>query len=121
LITRGLAEITRLGVALGADPLTFAGLAGMGDLILTATGALSRNRTLGFALGQGKTLEEAQAGKRSVAEGVNTARAAVALGARQGVELPIAGEVAAILFEGKPPRQAIAALMERAPKAEQWR
>jgi glycerol-3-phosphate dehydrogenase (NAD(P)+) len=121
LITRGLAEITRLGVALGADPLTFAGLAGMGDLILTATGALSRNRTLGVALGQGKTLAEAQAGKRSVAEGVNTARAAVALGARQGVELPIASEVSAILFDGKSPRQAIADLMERAPKPEQWR
>lgn len=121
LITRGLAEITRLGVALGADPLTFAGLAGMGDLILTATGALSRNRALGFALGQGKTLAEAQAGKKSVAEGVNTARAAVALGTRHDVELPIAREVAAILFEGKAPRQAVSDLMERALKAEQWR
>lgn len=121
LITRGLAEITRLGVALGADPLTFAGLAGMGDLILTATGALSRNRTLGYALGQGKTLAEAQAGKKSVAEGVNTARAAVALGERHGVELPIAREVSAILFDGKSPKQAIADLMERTLKAEQWR
>jgi len=121
LITRGLAEITRLGVALGADPLTFAGLAGMGDLILTATGGLSRNRALGYALGQGKTLVEAQAGKKSVAEGVNTARAAVALGARHGVELPIAREVAAILFDGKAPRQAVSDLMERALKAEQWR
>ena len=121
LITRGLAEITRLGVALGADPLTFAGLAGMGDLILTATGALSRNRGLGVELGQGRTLEQAQAGKQTVAEGVPTARAAVALGDRHDVELPITREVAAILFEGKAPRDAIAALMERDLKAEQWR
>lgn len=121
LITRGLAEITRLGIALGADPMTFAGLTGMGDLILTATGALSRNRSLGYALGQGLTLAGAQAGKHSVAEGVNTARAAVALGARHGVELPIAREVAAILFDQKAPRQAIADLMERDLKAEQWR
>jgi len=121
LITRGLAEITRLGVALGADPLTFAGLAGMGDLILTATGALSRNRGLGVELGQGKTLEQAQAGKQTVAEGVPTARAAVALADRHDVELPITREVAAILFEGKAPRDAIAALMERDLKAEQWR
>ncbi len=121
LITRGLAEITRLGVALGADPLTFAGLAGMGDLILTATGPLSRNRSLGVALGRGQSLAEAQAGKPSVAEGVNTARAAVALGARHGVDLPIASEVAAILFDGKAPRQALSDLMERDLKAEQWR
>jgi len=118
LITRGLAEITRLGVALGAQPLTFAGLAGMGDLILTATGALSRNRTLGVALGQGKTLEQALAGKTAVVEGVNTTRTAVALGEREGVELPIAREVANILFEHKPARQAIADLMERELKAE---
>jgi glycerol-3-phosphate dehydrogenase (NAD(P)+) len=121
LITRGLAEITRLGVALGADPLTFAGLAGMGDLILTATGALSRNRTLGVELGQGKTLAQAQAGKMTVAEGVLTAKAAVALAQRHGVELPIAREVAAVLFEGKPPRRAVQDLMERDLKAEQWR
>ncbi len=121
VITRGLAEITRLGVALGADPMTFAGLAGMGDLILTATGALSRNRSLGVALGQGQTFEQAQAGKPTVAEGVNTARTAVALGERHGVELPIAREVADVLFRGKAPRQAVADLMERDLKAEQWR
>jgi len=121
LITRGLAEITRLGVALGAQPMTFAGLAGMGDLILTATGALSRNRALGVALGQGQTLEQALAGKPAVVEGVNTARTAVALGERHGVELPIAREVANVLFKNKPPRQAIADLMERELKAEQWR
>ena len=118
LITRGLAEITRLGVALGAQPMTFAGLAGMGDLILTATGALSRNRALGVALGQGQSLEQALAGKPAVVEGVNTARTAVALGERHGVELPIAREVANVLFENKAPRQAITDLMERELKAE---
>lgn len=119
LITRGLAEITRLGVALGARPATFAGLAGMGDLILTATGGLSRNRGLGMALGQGQTLEQALAGKAAVVEGVNTARTAVALGERHGVELPIAREVANVLFRHKPPRQAVSDLMERALTAEQ--
>jgi glycerol-3-phosphate dehydrogenase (NAD(P)+) len=121
LITRGLAEITRLGVAMGAEPQTFAGLTGMGDLILTATGALSRNRTLGLELGRGKSFAEAQRGKRSVAEGVNTARSAVALGERHGVELPIAQEVAAILFEAKAPARAVTDLMDRALKAEVWR
>ncbi len=120
LITRGLAEITRLGVALGAQPLTFAGLTGMGDLILTATGALSRNRTLGVALGQGQSLEQALAGKVAVVEGVNTTRTAVALGERHRVELPIAREVANVLFKNKPARQAISDLMERELKAEQW-
>ena len=118
LITRGLAEITRLGVTLGAQPMTFAGLAGMGDLILTATGTLSRNRTLGVALGQGKTLEQALAGKPAVVEGVNTTRTAVALGERHGVELPIAREVFNVLFTHKPPRQAVIDLMERELKAE---
>ncbi len=121
LITRGLAEITRLGVALGAEPATFAGLAGMGDLILTATGPLSRNHALGIELGRGRRLEEALAGRATVAEGVNTARAAVALGERHGVELPIARELAEVLFQGKAPRQAVADLMERDLKAEQWR
>lgn len=121
LLTRGLAEITRLGVALGADAATFAGLAGMGDLILTATGPLSRNHTLGVELGQGKRLAEALASRATVAEGVNTARAAVALGRRHGVELPIAEQVAEVLFEGKAPRAAVADLMERDLKAEQGR
>ncbi len=121
LITRGLAEITRLGVALGAEPPTFAGLAGLGDLILTATGGLSRNRTLGVELGQGKRLEEALADRHSVAEGVNTARSAVTLAERHGVELPITFEVAEVLFRGKSPRQAVADLMERDLRAEQWR
>ena len=121
LITRGLAEITRLGITLGAQPATFAGLAGMGDLILTATGSLSRNHTLGIELGRGKSLEEALGGRPTVAEGVNTARAAVMLGERHGVELPIARQVSDVLFHGKAPRQAIADLMERDLKAEQWR
>ncbi len=121
LITRGLAEMTRLGLAMGASPMTFAGLAGMGDLILTATGGLSRNRALGIALAQGEGLEHYTAAHRTVAEGVNTARSAAGLAARHGVELPITTQVAAILFEGKEPKRAVADLMERTLKAEQWR
>lgn len=121
LITRGLAEMTRLGVAMGADPLTFAGLAGMGDLILTTTGALSRNRALGAALAQGMSLAEYNATHRTVAEGANTAQAALALAARLGTELPICAQVASILFDGKPAGQAVADLMERTLKSEQWR
>jgi len=120
LITRGLAEMSRLGQALGAEPHTFAGLAGMGDLILTACGALSRNRALGFALAQGESLEAHTARHRTVAEGVNTARGAVRLGQRSLVELPITTKVAELLFEAKPPRQAITELMERTLKPEQW-
>jgi glycerol-3-phosphate dehydrogenase (NAD(P)+) len=120
LITRGLAEITRLGEALGADPHTFAGLAGMGDLVLTAFGPQSRNHSLGVALGQGESLEEYVTRRRTVAEGVNTARAAVRLAERIGVELPISTKVAEILFEGKPPREAVAELMRRHLKAERW-
>jgi glycerol-3-phosphate dehydrogenase (NAD(P)+) len=121
LITRGLAEITRLGVAMGADPLTFAGLAGMGDLVLTTTGSLSRNRALGVAVAQGQTLEAYRAAHRSVAEGANTSRAGVALGARMGVELPIIQKVSEVLFSGKPARDAVPELMGRELKAEQWR
>jgi glycerol-3-phosphate dehydrogenase (NAD(P)+) len=121
LLTRGLAETARLGEALGAEAATFAGLAGMGDLILTATGPLSRNRSLGVELGRGSTLAEVLAARRTVAEGVQTARAAVDLGRRAGIELPIASEISQILFEGKSPRRAIADLMERELKAEQWR
>ena len=120
LITRGLAEITRLGVAMGARPATFAGLAGMGDLLLTATGPLSRNRSLGFEVGRGRTLEEITARRLSVAEGVGTARAAVELAAQVGVDLPIAREVACVLFEGKPLKDAIGELMERSLKSETW-
>jgi glycerol-3-phosphate dehydrogenase (NAD(P)+) len=120
LITRGLAEMGRLGAAMGADPLTFAGLAGMGDLMLTATGTLSRNRSLGVELAQGRKLSEILAERRTVAEGVQTAKTAVDLAARHDVELPIAREVTRILFEDKPPLQAIQDLMERTLKAEQW-
>lgn len=120
LITRGLAEITRLGVTLGADPNTFAGLAGMGDLILTTCGALSRNRALGVALAQGASLEQYTREHRTVAEGVNTSRAAVRLGEKAGVELPIARKVYEVLFDGKSPRLTIAELMDRTLKPEQW-
>lgn len=119
LITRGLAEITRLGVALGASPLTFAGLAGLGDLVLTCTGSLSRNRALGLALAEGKSLAEAQAETRMVAEGVRTTESALRLARRVGVTLPICQEVGAVLFEGKPPRSALAALLEREVRAEE--
>ena len=121
LITRGLAEITRLGVALGADPLTFAGLAGMGDLILTCTGALSRNRSVGVELGKGRSLEEVLGGMIQVAEGVRTARSARDLARREGIEMPIVEEVYAVLFERRDPRQALGSLMHRQPRAEQWR
>lgn len=118
LITRGLAEMARLGVALGGQPATFAGLAGMGDLILTTCGSLSRNRSLGEALARGVTLDEWQATHRTVAEGVNTTRGAVELAARTGVELPITAQVHALLFAGKSPRQAVRDLMERDLKPE---
>lgn len=121
LLTRGLAEITRLGVAMGADPITFAGLAGMGDLILTACGTQSRNRQLGEAVAKGVSYESYRAEHRTVAEGANASLAARELGKRLGVELPISEQVAGILFEGRAPREAIGALMERELKAEQWR
>jgi glycerol-3-phosphate dehydrogenase (NAD(P)+) len=118
LITRGLAEMTRLGIALGADPMTLAGLAGMGDLILTCTGALSRNRAVGLAIGAGKPLEEALAGSNMVAEGVKTTQSARALALRHNVEMPIVEEVHAMLFEGRSPREAVGHLMNRDPKPE---
>lgn len=120
LLTRGLAEIGRLGEAMGADPLTFAGLAGMGDLILTCTGGLSRNRQLGIDLGRGKTLAEHRAGVRTVAEGVNTALGASRLAARHGVEMPITEQVKAVLFDHVSPEDSIRTLMERTLKAESW-
>ena len=121
LLTRGLAEIARLGAAMGAEPVTFAGLAGMGDLVLTATGDLSRNRQLGLAVARGESYEAYRERHRSVAEGANASRAATALGRRLGVELPISEQVCAILFDHRPPADAIGALMERTLKAEQWR
>lgn len=118
LITRGLAEMTRLGTALGAEPETFAGLAGMGDLVLTCTGQLSRNRALGVEIGRGKTLDAALAGRQSVAEGVITTRSTRALAERVGVSMPIVDAVYGVLFEGDAPRDAITGLMGRDPRAE---
>jgi glycerol-3-phosphate dehydrogenase (NAD(P)+) len=119
LITRGLAEMTRLGVALGASQATFAGLAGLGDLVLTCTGALSRNRALGIELGKGSTLEQALEGKDTVAEGVLNTISARALAEREGVDMPIVLAVHRILFVGHPPRHAISDLMTRELRAEQ--
>lgn len=118
LITRGLAEMTRLGVALGADPLTFAGLAGIGDLVLTCTGALSRNRQLGMDIGQGNRLEDLLAARETVAEGVYTTQSARALASREEIDMPIVAAVYRILFEGSDPRAAIGDLMTRELRAE---
>lgn len=118
LMTRGLAEMTRLGVALGAKPDTFAGLAGLGDLVLTCTGALSRNRAVGVAIGQGQTLDEALAGKDSVAEGVLNTQSAKALADKVGVEMPIVDATHRILFDGWAPRDAVAELMARELRPE---
>ncbi|MGH7167869.1 MAG: NAD(P)H-dependent glycerol-3-phosphate dehydrogenase [Nitrospiraceae bacterium] len=118
LITRGLAEMVRLGTAMGADPRTFYGLSGVGDLVLTCTGALSRNHTVGLRLGQGHRLQEVLTETHTVAEGVRTSRAALGLADRFGVEMPIVREVCAVLFEGKSPQQAVTDLMVRAAKDE---
>lgn len=118
LITRGLAEMTRLGLALGARAGTFAGLAGMGDLVLTCTGALSRNRAVGVEVGKGRPLAEVLEGKETVAEGVVTARSAHALAERAGVEMPIVAAVHRILFDGMPARTAMVELMTRELRAE---
>ena len=118
LITRGLAEITRLAVAMGADAKTLAGLAGLGDLVLTCSGELSRNRRVGVELARGKTLAEITASTPMIAEGVETCRAAVALGSRYGVDLPIIERMDAVLHHGESPRQALKDLMERSLKGE---
>ena len=118
LITRGLAEIARLGVALGASAATFAGLAGLGDLLATAISPQSRNRTLGERIGGGMTLAEAQEQTPHVVEGVETTRAVLALAERVGVPMPVSALVARVLFEELPPREAVALLMERAPQDE---
>jgi glycerol-3-phosphate dehydrogenase (NAD(P)+) len=120
LVTRGLAEMTRLGVAMGARRETFAGLAGMGDLVLTCTGDLSRNRTVGVRLGRGEGLDDILGEMRAVAEGVKTAEAVVRLAARHEVEMPIAQEVHAMLVQGRAPRAALENLMSRDPKPEEW-
>ena len=119
LITRGLHEMTRLGVALGAKASTFAGLAGVGDLVLTCTGALSRNRALGIEIGKGATLAAALEGKETVAEGVVTAQSARALATRHRVDMPIVEMVNRILFEGRTARDAVPELMARELRSEQ--
>jgi len=118
LITRGLAEMTRLGLAMGANASTFAGLAGMGDLVLTCTGDLSRNRTVGMELGRGKKLEEILGGMKMVAEGVKTTLSAHQLACKLGVEAPIIEQMYLILYEGKGPGQAVSDLMLRELKPE---
>jgi glycerol-3-phosphate dehydrogenase (NAD(P)+) len=118
LITRGLAEISRLALAKGANPLTLAGLAGMGDLVLTCTGDLSRNRSVGVQLGHGKSLEEVLGSMQMVAEGVRTTKSANALSEKVGVEMPITNEVYAMLYEGKPALEAVEDLMQRPLRAE---
>ena len=118
LITRGLAEMSRLGTSLGARLETFAGLAGLGDLVLTCTGALSRNRAAGVEIGKGMTLEQVQSGRDTVAEGILNTQSAHALAQKQGIEMPIVAAVHRILFEGQPAREAIAELMTRDLRAE---
>lgn len=118
LITRGLAEISRMAIAAGGQARTLAGLAGLGDLVLTCNGELSRNRTVGYQLGQGRKLAEILSGMRMVAEGVQTTYAAMELSGRLSVEMPITRQVYAILREGRDPREALRELMERSLKEE---
>jgi len=118
LITRGLAEISRLAIAKGANPLTLAGLAGMGDLVLTCTGDLSRNRNVGLQLGRGKSLDDILGSMQMVAEGVRTTKSAKELSEREGVEMPIAQEVYAMLYQDKPAMKAVGDLMTRPLRAE---
>jgi len=118
LITRGLAEMTRLGVALGGHPLTFAGLAGLGDLVATCMSVRSRNRWVGEQLGRGQTIDEITSGTRMVAEGVRSSLAVVELAGRAGVETPIANEVVAVIHHGKRAPDALASLMTRGMKPE---
>jgi glycerol-3-phosphate dehydrogenase (NAD(P)+) len=118
LITRGLAEVSRLACALGGRRETLAGLSGLGDLVLTCTGALSRNRHVGIELGRGRPLPDILAGMRMVAEGVRTTEAALALGTRAGVELPIASQMADVLAGRRTPREAVGNLMLRPQRGE---
>ncbi len=118
LLTRGLSEMMRFGTALGGHAETLMGLTGVGDLILTCTGGLSRNRRVGFAIGQGKSLSEALASLGHVAEGVPCARAVRSSAEKLGVDMPITTAVSAVLFDGLPPREALAHLLARAPRHE---
>jgi len=121
IITRGLAEITRLGVALGARAETFAGLSGIGDLVTTCTSRHSRNRYVGEKIGQGKSLSDILTGMHMVAEGVETTRSGYELARTHNIEMPITGEVFSVLFEDKPPSATVEELMGRELKAEIWR
>jgi glycerol-3-phosphate dehydrogenase (NAD(P)+) len=118
LLTRGLAEMTRLGVAAGGSAATFAGLAGLGDLVLTCTGGLSRNRSLGIEIGRGRPLADLLAERRTVAEGVATTRAALALASRHAVEMPIASQVRDVLDGRRSPAEAVRDLLSRPLKEE---
>ena len=118
LITRGLAELTRLGVALGGEPLTFAGLAGLGDLVATCTSTKSRNRGVGVELGRGRSLDEIIAASTQVAEGVQSTAAVLELADRAGVEMPIARIVGAVLYDGRRPADLVSELMLREAKSE---
>ncbi|HEV2386154.1 MAG TPA: NAD(P)H-dependent glycerol-3-phosphate dehydrogenase [Candidatus Acidoferrales bacterium] len=118
LVTRGAAEMTRLACALGAEPRTLAGLSGIGDLVLTATGTLSRNRAVGIELGRGRRLAEILRSTRMVAEGVGTTAAAIELARRAGVEMPITEQMYAVLYQGRAPSDAIRELMQRRLKEE---
>jgi len=118
LITRGLAEVARLGVALGGEPMTFAGLAGLGDLVATCTSPKSRNRSVGFELGRGRSLDEIVEQTNMVAEGVRSTAALLELAARAGIEMPIASMVGAVLYEGRRPAELVPELMLREAKAE---
>ncbi|MFN3200277.1 MAG: NAD(P)H-dependent glycerol-3-phosphate dehydrogenase [Bradymonadia bacterium] len=118
LLTRGLAEISRLAVSRGANPLTLSGLSGMGDLVLTCTGSLSRNRRVGTMLGKGMTIEQILESMSEVAEGVKTAKSVYNLSRREGVEMPISEQVYQMIYEGKPAAQALTDLMGRRLKRE---
>jgi glycerol-3-phosphate dehydrogenase (NAD(P)+) len=118
LITRSLAEMTRLGIALGGEPLTFAGLAGLGDLVATCTSRKSRNFRAGIALGEGRPVSEALGGTRMVVEGLQSSRPVVALAKRLGVEVPVAEQVVAVWHDGRSPAETIPHLMRRAAKSE---
>ena len=118
LITRGLAEMSRLGVAMGGDPMTFAGLAGMGDLIATCSSKQSRNNSVGLALGRGQTIEEILASMNMVAEGVKSSPSVLDLAHRYGVEMPITEQIVAVCHEGADARDALNALMSRSSKSE---
>ncbi len=118
LITRGLAEITRMGLKAGANPLTFAGLAGLGDLVLTCTGDLSRNRQVGLRLGKGDSMDDILASMSMVAEGVKTSKSVYELAKKYNVEMPITEQVYRVIYKGMEPGEAVRELMMRPPKHE---